>query len=174
MTPDLKVLLAILAIAFLSMPLYGMSGRARRPDPLESAARGPFLLGGFLKSWFLWSVRPLERASLALGIGPLLYNLLGAALGIAAGFAFGSGHVVLGGWGVLLGGVADVMDGRIARARCLPRLHPRSLRRSGSVHRLGCALPIFDPRPGLGGDGDGRVVAGELRTCSWGESGHTV
>ena len=38
--------------------------------------------------------------SLALGIGPLLYNLLGAALGIAAGFAFGSGHVVLGGWGV--------------------------------------------------------------------------
>lgn len=117
MTPDLKVLLAILAIAFLSMPLYGMSGRARRPDPLESAARGSFLLGGFLKSWFLWSVRPLERASLALGIGPLLYNLLGAALGIAAGFAFGSGHVVLGGWGVLLGGVADVMDGRIARAR---------------------------------------------------------
>ena len=100
MTPDLKVLLAILAIAFLSMPLYGMSGRARRPDPLESAARGSFLLGGFLKSWFQWSVRPLERASLALGIGPLFYNLLGAALGIAAGFAFGSGHVVLGGHGL--------------------------------------------------------------------------
>ena len=117
MTPDVKVLLAVLAIAFASMPLYALSGGSRRLDPLESKTRGSFFLGHFLKSWFHWFVRPLERISLALGIGPLFYNLLGAAFGVAAGFAFGTGRVVLGGWGVLLGGVADVMDGRIARAR---------------------------------------------------------
>jgi CDP-diacylglycerol--glycerol-3-phosphate 3-phosphatidyltransferase len=38
------------------------------------------------------------------------------ALGVAAGVAFAMGHLVLGGWAVLLGGIADVLDGRIARA----------------------------------------------------------
>jgi phosphatidylglycerophosphate synthase len=59
----------------------------------------------------------VERASLALGLGPLFYNLAGVAFGAAAGVAFALGHPVLGGWGVLLGGVADILDGRIARAR---------------------------------------------------------
>ena len=117
MKPDLRVLLAVLVVAFASMPFYALSVGSHRPDPLESEARGSFFLGSFLKSWFHWSVRPLERASLALGVGPLFYNLLGVAFGVAAGVAFGAGHVVIGGWGVLLGGVADVMDGRIARSR---------------------------------------------------------
>ena len=116
MTPDVKILFAVLIVAFGSMVLYGWSGGSHQRDPLESEAHGSFFLGHFLKSWFHWFVGPLERASLALGVSPLFYNILGAAFGVAAGFAFGSGHVVLGGWGVLLGGVADVVDGRIARA----------------------------------------------------------
>ena len=39
------------------------------------------------------------------------------SVAIGAGVAFATGHVTLGGWGVLLGGAADVFDGRIARAR---------------------------------------------------------
>ncbi len=112
---SLGVLLGLLALALASMPVYAF-GAARRPDPNDVADRGSFVLGGFVRSWFYWFLRPLERASLAVGAGPLFYNLLGVAFGVAAAVAFAAGSVVLGGWGVLLGGVADILDGRIARA----------------------------------------------------------
>ena len=119
MTTGLQVLLGVLATAVLSMPVYVLSGASRRPDALASDAQGTFLLGPFVRSWFYWAVSPVLRASLAIGLGPTFYNLLGVAFGIGAGVAFASGHVTLGGWGVLLGGVADVLDGRVARARGL-------------------------------------------------------
>jgi CDP-diacylglycerol--glycerol-3-phosphate 3-phosphatidyltransferase len=43
--------------------------------------------------------------------------VFGALLGCGAGVLFGMGHLNLGGWAVLLGGAADVLDGRIARAQ---------------------------------------------------------
>lgn len=112
---DLAVFLALLLLALLSMPAYAMSA-ARRPDPNDIEDRGSFLLGSFVRSWFYWFLHPLERLSLALGLGPLFYNLFGVALGVGAAVAFGTGRVALGGWGILLGGIADILDGRIARA----------------------------------------------------------
>ena len=116
MTTGLQVFLGVLAAAVLSVPVYVLTGAGRRPDALTSGAQGAFVLGPFVRSWFYWVVSPVVRASLAIGLGPTFYNLLGVAFGIGAGVAFASGHVTLGGWGVLLGGVADVLDGRIARA----------------------------------------------------------
>lgn len=116
MTTGLQLLLAVLAAAALSMPVYASRGARRRPDPLASGAQGAFVLGPFVKSWFYWLVSPVVRISLAVGLGPTFYNILGVAFGIGAGVSFALGHVTLGGWGVLLGGVADVLDGRIARA----------------------------------------------------------
>jgi phosphatidylglycerophosphate synthase len=109
------VLLGIVAFALLTMPVYARSS-FRGSDTLESGTRGDFVLGPFVREWFYWFVRPVERASLALGLTPLFYNLAGVAFGALAGVAFALGDPVLGGWGVLLGGVADVLDGRIARA----------------------------------------------------------
>ena len=74
------------------------------------------MLGAFVRSWFYWAVSPVVRLSGAVGLGPTFHNLLGVAFGIGAGVAFTLGHVTLGGWGVLLGGVADVLDGRVARS----------------------------------------------------------
>lgn len=115
MRPDLLVFLGILGVALASMPLYAVTG-ARRADPLDLQERGTFVLGGFVRSWFYWFVRPVERLALLARLSPTAFNVLGAALGTAAGVAFATGHLVLGGWGVLLGGIADVLDGRIARA----------------------------------------------------------
>ena len=117
MTTDLAVLVAVLGLALASMPVYAMGAARRGPDRLESAARGSFVLGGFVRSWFYWFVGPVERVCIALGLSPLVFNLLGVAFGAAAGVAFALGHLALGGWGVLLGGAADVLDGRIARAQ---------------------------------------------------------
>ncbi|MEX2048731.1 MAG: CDP-alcohol phosphatidyltransferase family protein [Gemmatimonadota bacterium] len=115
MRTDLAVFLAVLAVALASMPVYAARA-AERHDRLEIADRGGFVLGSFVRTWFYWFVGPIERLSLALRLSPTAYNLLGVAFGVAAGAAFATGHLVLGGWAVLLGGVADVLDGRIARA----------------------------------------------------------
>jgi len=112
---DVGVLLGLLALAFATMPVYAATAAGRR-DPLD-VDRGSFVLGNFVRSWFYWFVRPLERASLALGASPTAYNLLGVAFGVAAGALFAFGMLNLGGWAVLLGGAADVLDGRIARAQ---------------------------------------------------------
>jgi CDP-diacylglycerol--glycerol-3-phosphate 3-phosphatidyltransferase len=112
---DLAVLGGLLLLALLSMPAYAVSA-ARRPDPNEIEDRGSFVLGSFVRNWFYWFIYPVERISLVLRLGPLFYNLLGVAFGIAAAVAFATGWVSMGGWGILLGGVADILDGRIARA----------------------------------------------------------
>lgn len=117
MRSELVVLLSIVGLALLSMPVYAASATRKRPDPLESSARGGFILGSFVRNWFYWFIRPIEAAALGLGLHPLVFNLLGVAFGAAAGVAFATGHLSLGGWGVLLGGAMDVLDGRIARAR---------------------------------------------------------
>ncbi len=117
MRTDFLVLLIILGVAVGSMPIYALSSARRAVDPNELSKRGSFVLGTFVRSWFYWFIRPVEATSLALGLSPTAFYLLGVFFGVAAGVCFALGYVNLGGWGVLLGGAADVMDGRIARAR---------------------------------------------------------
>jgi CDP-diacylglycerol---glycerol-3-phosphate 3-phosphatidyltransferase len=112
---DLLAFLGVLVVALASMPVYAVTGAGRR-DALDVADRGTFVLGGFVRSWFYWFVGPVERLAVALRLSPTAFNLLGVAFGVAAGVAFAAGGLVTGGWLVLLGGIADVLDGRIARA----------------------------------------------------------
>jgi phosphatidylglycerophosphate synthase len=116
MTREILVLVVVLGLAFASMPVYALVG-ARNPDTLESSSRGKFVLGGFLRSWFYWVVHPVVAGSVAIGLTPTFFNLLGVAFGVAGGVAFALGSPALGGWGILLGGAADAIDGRIARAQ---------------------------------------------------------
>lgn len=117
MRADLAAVLGIFVVALASMVVYAVTGRHRKEDHLESGARGDFVLGSFTRSWFYWAIHPILQLSLAAGLSPLFYNLAGVVLGCAGGVAFALGNPVLGGWGVLLGGAADVLDGRVARAQ---------------------------------------------------------
>lgn len=116
MRTDMAVLLGILGVSLLSMPVYALGASRRAPDPHEIEDRGSFVLGTFARNWFYWFVRPVEALALALRLGPTFFNLLGVAFGVASGALFAVGRVNPGGWAILLGGVADVLDGRIARA----------------------------------------------------------
>lgn len=116
MRTDLATLLGILGLALLSMPVYALSAARRGKDARDVENRGSFILGSFARSWFYWFIRPVENLALALRLGPLFFNLLGVAFGVAAAILFGMDMANLGGWAVLMGGVADIMDGRIARA----------------------------------------------------------
>ena len=116
MTAPLVNALTALLVALLSVALYALIGR--RPDPDASEKGTQFLMGGgnFLVHWFMWVIGPLERASLTLGLTPDFFNWLGFALGAVAGLLFASNRLEWGGVVILLGGICDVMDGRVARS----------------------------------------------------------
>ena len=117
MRTDLLVLLGIVGFALLTMPVFGMGAARRGRDAHDVRDRGSFVLGGFVRSWFYWFIGPVERASLALGLSPTAFNLMGVGFGVLAGALFASGALNPAGWAALLGGAMDVLDGRIARAR---------------------------------------------------------
>jgi len=119
MRPDLILLLGALGLCFGSMALFGLRYDKSSQDSLESIERGTFILGEFVRSWFLWFIGPAVQLALRGGLSPFFFNLAGAVFGIAAGVGFALGMPVLGGWCVFLGGTADVFDGRVARARGL-------------------------------------------------------
>ena len=117
MRSELVVLGSVLALALVSMAVFGFGPARHAVDPHDSPNRGKFVLGSFGPRWFYWFIGPLERVSIALGLSPLFYNLLGLAFGLASLGLFSNGLLAAGGWAVLLGGAADVLDGRIARAQ---------------------------------------------------------
>lgn len=111
------LLVALLGAAVVSMLAYAASGRGQDQD---AASRGTqFLMGAgnFLVHWFLWALAPLDRLALALRLSPDFFNLAGLCFGALSGIAIGAGQLEWGGWAIALGGVSDIMDGRVARAR---------------------------------------------------------
>jgi phosphatidylglycerophosphate synthase len=114
--PSLFILFSVLGAAVLSMPVYAALGRRADADAEKKGTR--FLLGGgdFLLHWFLWAISPIERALVALGATPDSMNLAGLGFGLASGILIGLGHLQWGGWAILMAGICDIMDGRLARA----------------------------------------------------------
>lgn len=116
MRGDLVLLLSILALCFASMGVFAMRRNPGATDPLESANRGTFVLGSFVRTWFYWVVGPVVRLAVRAGLSPTALNILGAVFGAASGTAFALGRPVLGGWLIFTGGIADILDGRVARS----------------------------------------------------------
>lgn len=119
MSAPVVVLGAVLGLALASMAVYAVFGARRDPDAEGKGSQFLLGLGDFLVHWFMWLLGPAERASLRLGLTPDVFNFAGLALGAASGLLIATGRLELGGWAIALGGVADIMDGRIARARKL-------------------------------------------------------
>jgi phosphatidylinositol phosphate synthase len=109
----------VFAAAFLSMLVYSILGPQRDPDASRKGTRFLLGVGDFLLHWLLWSLSPLERLFLALRLTPDAFNLAGLILGLLSAVALALGHLQLGGWAIAVGGLCDVFDGRIARARGL-------------------------------------------------------
>lgn len=113
------VLAAILGAAFASMAVYALAGRRRDADADKKGSQFLLGVGDFLVHWLMWALRPIERAALALGLTPDFFNFAGLAFGLLSGVLIGLGRLELGGWAIALGGLCDILDGRIARARGL-------------------------------------------------------
>jgi CDP-diacylglycerol--glycerol-3-phosphate 3-phosphatidyltransferase len=116
---SLTVLLGVVAAAVLSMGVFAATGARRDPDAERRNSRFLMGAGDFLVHWLLWAIRPLDRISAVFGLSPDFFNFAGLFFGLASGIAIATGRIELGGWAIALGGVADIMDGRVARARQL-------------------------------------------------------
>ncbi len=106
----------MLGLCLASMVVYALRGRKRDADQEGKGARLFLGFGDFLLHWFMWAIGPTVRVSLRLGLTPDFYNFVGLFLGVLTGVALALGHLEAGGWLIALGGIADILDGRIARA----------------------------------------------------------
>jgi phosphatidylglycerophosphate synthase len=113
---SLTTFLVIVAFLLLSMAVY--AARGGRPDADAESKNAQFLGGGadFVLHWFLWLVAPAATVSIRLGLTADFYNFAGLAFGAVAGVAVAFGQLEVGGWALVLSGVCDILDGRIARA----------------------------------------------------------
>lgn len=109
----------VVVLALASMVVYALSGRTPDADASRKGSRFLLGVGDFLLHWFLWVLRPLDLLSARLGLSPDFYNFAALGFGMASGLAIGFGHLEAGGWAIALGGVCDIMDGRVARLRNL-------------------------------------------------------
>jgi len=112
----LTAFLVVLVLALLSMPVYALRGPGRDADADRKGSRFLLGLGDFLVHWFMWVLSPAEALALRLRLTPDAFNFAGLAFGLAAGVLIAGGHLEAGGWAIVLGGVCDILDGRIARA----------------------------------------------------------
>ncbi len=116
---SLLVFLTVLVLLLLSMPLYALLGARRDADAARKGTQFAGGAGNFLVHWFMWLLGPAERLVLKSGASPDVFNFAGLFCGLVAGLCIGAGRLDLGGWAIALGGVCDIFDGRIARARGL-------------------------------------------------------
>jgi CDP-diacylglycerol--glycerol-3-phosphate 3-phosphatidyltransferase len=119
MSAGSRVALAVLGLALGSLAVYALTGRRRDADAARKGSQFLLGVGDFLVHWFMWVLGPLERLALRVGATPDAFNFMGLACGLAAGLLIARGDLPLGGWAIALGGVCDIMDGRVARARSL-------------------------------------------------------
>src|SRR3972149_5165159 len=113
---SLAILIGLLAAALVSMAAYALLGSRPDPDAQRKGTRFLMGVGDFLAHWFLWTLTPMERLFLRLGATPDLFHFGGLGFGMLSGLLIGTGRLELGGLAIALGGVADILDGRLARA----------------------------------------------------------
>jgi phosphatidylglycerophosphate synthase len=93
------------------------SALGKRPE-VKGADRRRYteLIGPLFTSYFLWLIRPVERAFVAAGVSPNVLTLLSLVLCAGAGLAVAGGFLATAAWSYILAGTLDVLDGRLARA----------------------------------------------------------
>ena len=115
MSAGRMALLAALALALVSMPIYAWRGGEPDADARRKGATFFLGAGDFLLHWLMWLLTPLEHLALRLRLRPDFFNFAGLVFGALSGALIACGRLELGGVGILLGGVCDILDGRLAR-----------------------------------------------------------
>jgi phosphatidylglycerophosphate synthase len=118
MRSEIGVLAAVLAASGLSMLAFAFTSRGRTIDD-KTGRGGSFFLGFWVRNWFYWVMGPVTSGAVKMRLNPFVFNAVAVAFGAASMVFFAAGRLPLAGAMVLLSGLADVMDGEVARGRGL-------------------------------------------------------
>ncbi len=110
------VLLATVAALLVSMPVFFIAMRTRPMDANVASRSQTILLSRGIRDWLVWVITPLEAMLVRSRVSPTALNVFGALMGLSAGASFALDAPFAAGVAVLIGGLADVLDGRVARA----------------------------------------------------------
>jgi CDP-diacylglycerol--glycerol-3-phosphate 3-phosphatidyltransferase len=114
---EVAVFLSLLGVALVSMVPYALGPGRAGVSPDGSARKGSFVLGRWLRDWFYWAIHPVKGWAVRAGWNPDTFNYLGVAFSLASMALYAVGDLGAAGWMLLLGGIADVLDGEVARGR---------------------------------------------------------
>jgi len=115
MRQEIAALSGVVAFALVTMLAYRATSAGRAVDD-RTGRGGSFVLGFWVRNWFYWLIRPVTRASVAVGLTPIFYNLFAVACGLGSMAAYATGHFPIAGGLIFVSGLADVFDGEVARA----------------------------------------------------------
>lgn len=100
----------------LGYVFFLISGRMkRRPNELQDRSTS-FIVTGSLQNYWYWITEPFVKLMAKLGIGPNFITLAGIPIAVFAGFLYSKSAWGAAGWFMILGGIFDILDGRVARA----------------------------------------------------------
>ena len=105
-------IVAVLAIAFAVYSVMCALGRPPEVGPIKSDE----VFGPYIARYTLWVLSPVERGLRARDISPNSITWGSVAACAGAGVAISQGRLATGAWLYALGGVLDILDGRLARA----------------------------------------------------------
>lgn len=110
---------ALAAWFIVGVFVYALRARFRgRVRDADMENRGDsFILGMWIRQYFVWITQPVWLLILRSGVPANAVTMLSALLGLGSGAAFAAGHFALGGWLYIFSGTLDVFDGRLARAQ---------------------------------------------------------
>ena len=105
------LLLATMSLAFL---VYcGLCAAGRAPE-IQGGAKHNQILGPFMARYLVWLIGPLERVLVG-RVSPNLITAISLLMCAWSGVAAGLGELGGATWIYALGGILDVLDGRLAR-----------------------------------------------------------
>ncbi len=105
------ILISIAVFAFI------YKKRDKNAEILERVHHPPTkLLNKFIREWWMWFDKPLEGLIIKVRVSPNMLTFISLVTSIFAGYFFHRGWIGAGGWFVIISGIFDYLDGRIARA----------------------------------------------------------
>ncbi len=137
-TQSLNFYISLGSILFIAVPLiaslcYFLLKNIEVPS--DSKLGHSFILHEKTRKWWVWIISPIEKFCLNYNIEPSFLTLLGLAFSIVAGFFYHKGLMSLAGLFLILCGICDILDGRIARKKNL--ISPKGAFLDSVVDRIG-------------------------------------
>ena len=113
-----NIALLLVAVVLLTMPVFAIVSRGRPGDPDVATRPTTVILGRWIRDWVMWLIRPFERTLVASGSRRMRVNVLEPQSAWRRR-RMSEEHHLTGGWSHPAGWMADILDGRVARARGL-------------------------------------------------------